>query len=284
MDKRLMLKIHDYLKDREEVAFAFLFGSAARGEMHSESDIDIGIYFVPEVDELEYESAREYQNEDQIWNDLERIVSRKTDMVVLNRAPIGLLYSVLQNGQKIFVRDERMLRRLWLMACSAAEDFREFVKDFVNIRARSKSLSEIDKERLLKAVVFLEQEMHDFEKFEKISQSEYQSDISTKRNMERWAENIVNVSIDMAKIILASEKRQIPETYRLILQNLGGVKNFSQHVADNLASYSKMRNLLAHEYLDIRFSQLSKFVKEAYSAYQYLVDFTKKFLEASDAR
>lgn len=279
-----MLKIHDYLKDREEVAFAFLFGSAARGEMHSESDIDIGIYFVPEVDELEYESAREYQNEDQIWNDLERIVSRKTDMVVLNRAPIGLLYSVLQNGQKIFVRDERMLRRLWLMAGSAAEDFREFVKDFVNIRARSKSLSEIDKERLLKAVVFLEQEMHDFEKFEKISQSEYQSDISTKRNMERWAENIVNVSIDMAKIILASEKRQIPETYRLILQNLGGVKNFSQHVADNLASYSKMRNLLAHEYLDIRFSQLSKFVKEAYSAYQYLVDFTKKFLEASDAR
>ncbi len=129
--------------------------------------------------------------------------------------PSTLVYSVLQNGQKIFVRDESLLSRLYLLISLSAEDFRYFVSDFIKIRERSNYLNEIDKDRLSKMVAFLEKELEDFEKFRDIGQVVYLSDISTKRNMERWVENIVNSSIDMAKIIMASEKKQIPETYRL---------------------------------------------------------------------
>ena len=73
---------------------------------------------------------------------------------------------------------------------------------------------------------------------------------------------MVNSSIDMAKIILASEKKQIPETYRSIIYNLGTVDGFDQTIATSLSSFSKMRNLLAHEYLDIRFAQIEKIIKE----------------------
>jgi len=278
MKDEIIKKLKDYFKERREISFVYLFGSVAQGTAHSESDVDIGVYFIPKTGELEYESDTEYEEEDSIWLDLERMTSKKTDMVVLNRAPSTLIYSVIKKGQKIFSRDENFLLRLFLAVSSAAEDFREFVGDFVKIRERSYSLNDIDKERLERVVSFIEQEIADFKLFETIDQKKYQSDLPTKRNIERWAENIVNASIDIGKIILASEKKQIPDTYRLILEQLGSIGDFDQKIATDLASYSKMRNLLAHEYLDMRFAQLQKFVKNSKPAYEYLVKFIKKLL------
>ena len=103
MQDGLREKLRAYFKKQNQVSFAYLFGSTVSGMTHSESDIDIGIYFIPITNELEYESQTEYEDEDKIWLDLERLTGKKTDMVVLNRAPSTLLYSVLQNGEKIFV-------------------------------------------------------------------------------------------------------------------------------------------------------------------------------------
>lgn len=271
-------RLKSYFEGQGSISFAYLFGSTASGMTHAESDIDIGVYFTPEKDELEYESQVEYSDEDKIWLELERITGKKVDMVVLNRAPSTLLYAVLQNGQKIFARDENFLSRLFLAISAAAEDFRDFLKDFVVIRERSNSLNEIDKERLVRAVSFLEQEVSEFEAFKKVDQLQYQREVSVKRNMERWAENIVNASIDIAKIILASEKKQMPETYRLILEQLGTITGFDHRVATELASFSKMRNILAHQYLDLRFAQLKKFAENSESSYKYLILFTKEFV------
>jgi len=278
MNQELLKKLSDYFQKREDVSFAYLFGSMISGNTHSESDVDIGIYFTPKTDELEYESNMEYKNEDKIWLELERIIGKKTDLIVLNRTPSTLMYSVLQNGQKIFVRDENLLSRLYLSISLLAEDFRYFVSDFIKIRERSNSLNEIDKDRLSRMAIFLEKEMEDFEKFKKITQTVYMSNVDTKRSIERWVENIVNSSIDIAKIILASEKKPIPETYRLIIENLGTVGDFNQEIATALSNFSKMRNILAHEYLDIRFAQIKKFTEESEEAYKYLVDFVKKFV------
>lgn len=278
MNQELLKTLNMYFQRRKDVSFAYLFGSTVSGNTHSESDVDIGVYFVPKTNELEYESEAEYENEDKIWLDLERITHKKTDMVVLNRAPSTLFYSVLQNGQKIFARDENLISRLYLTISLAAEDFRYFVSDFMRIRERSNSLNEIDRDRLSRMLVFLEREVEDFEKFKKIDQVVYMHNIDIKRNIERWLENIVDSSIDIAKIILASEKKQIPETYRLIIENLGIVENFNQSIATALADFSKMRNLLAHEYLDIRFAQIKKFTEESEEAYKYLIEFVKKFI------
>lgn len=279
MNERLIKKLEEYLSSCPKVSFAYLFGSATSGRMHTESDIDIGVYFTPPTGELEYESETEYPGEDNLWLELERLVGRKTDLVVLNRAPATLLSSILQTGTKIFVRDEKLLSRLWLATMAAAEDWREFISDFAAIRARSNSVSAIDRERLTRMVAFLEQELGDFKTFKVVTQKQYVSQLAVKRNLERWAENIVNASIDIAKIILASEKRAIPETYRLIIEQLETVGTFDHEMAKTLAAFFKMRNILAHEYLDLRFAQLQKFVAQAEPAYQYLADFTKRFIK-----
>ena len=126
---------------------------------------------------------------------------------------------------------------------------------------------------------FLESDLKDYPEFVQINQGIYESDTSMRRNVERWVETIVNSSIDIAKILLASEKKRMPQTYRQILEELSLLENFDTKTAETLAQFSKLHNILAHEYLDIRFNQIKKFIKESEFAYRRLLDFVKDILK-----
>jgi len=271
-------KLKDYFSEREEVFMAFAFGSRINGQATTESDFDIAVYFKPESKEIEWEEEKEYETEDKIWSDVEKIVGIRTDFVVLNRAPSTLAYSIIQNGKPIIIKDRSFYLRFYLLISSAAEYFMEFTKDFWTIKQRSNSLSEIDRQRLIRIADFFEKEVEDYKNFKDLDQKDYEKDRVLKRNVERWAENIVNSSIDIAKIILASEKINIPETYRETLRSLLRIKDFDANIAEGLSKYAKMRNLLAHEYLDIRFRQLKNFTNESETAYKYLLEFVKKLV------
>jgi len=276
MDKNtLIIKLREYFQERTDVAFAYLFGSMVSGITHASSDIDIGVYFKTKTGELEYESETEYSGEKDLWSDLERVTGRETDMVVLNRAPSILFDGVLKNGLKIFSNDDALLLRLWLAVGMAAQDFREFTDDFVTIRNRSRSLSQQDRDRLTRMVVFLENEMQDHAAFKDITQQDYQSNRDIKRNLERWVENAVNVGIDIAKVLLASEKKMIPETYKNILADLASLPGFDAAIAKRLGESAIMRNILAHEYLDIRFKMISSFLRDTDKTYAYLIKFAQ---------
>ena len=271
-------KLKDYFAKREEVLMAFAFGSNVTGRATTESDFDIAVYFKPKIKEMEWEEEKEYETEDEIWADVEKIVGIRTDFIVLNRAPSTFAFSIIQNGKPIIIKDKSFYTRFYLLISSAAEYFMEFTKDFWAIKQRSNSLSEIDRQRLIRIADFFEKEIEDYKDFKNISQKDYEGDTALKRNIERWAENIVNSSIDIAKIILASEKINIPETYRETLRSLSKIKNFDADTAENLSKYAKMRNILAHEYLDIRFKQLKNFTNESETAYRYLLNFTKQMI------
>ncbi len=279
MDKNTLInKLGEYLKARKDISFAYLFGSIAKGTSHNESDIDIGVYFTPKNKMLEYESIEEYDGEDTVWSDIENITKKQTDLIVLNRASATLFDGVFRTGVLLYDNGSGMRTRLLLAITDAAEEFRDFVTDFYRIRERSRSLTAQDRERLIRMVSFLEQEISEYAKFREIGQSEYQTNRPIKREFERWSENIVNVSIDIAKVLLASEKRAIPETYKAILEGMMVLPDFGEDMAKKLSQFSKMRNLLAHEYLDIRFSMLKKFVDESEPTYTHLIQFAKNIL------
>src|ERR1035437_5105099 len=138
MDKKDLIKrLSEYFKGRKDVSFAYLFGSVATDTSHNESDIDIGVYFKPKTLELEYESTVEYEGEDALWSDLERISKKQTDMVVLNRAPATLFDGVFRTGIMLYDDESGLRMRLFLAISDAAEEFRDFVTDFCKIRERS---------------------------------------------------------------------------------------------------------------------------------------------------
>ncbi len=92
-----------------------------------------------------------------------------------------------------------------------------------------------DKERLIRYIDFMESELADFPKFGKVDWRTYNKDKDARRNLERWVENIVNCSIDIAKVILASEDRRIPTSYKGILEELGVTKHFDETFGEDIS-------------------------------------------------
>jgi predicted nucleotidyltransferase len=92
-------KISDMLKEDENILFALVFGSGAKGEMTVLSDIDIGIYTKDEMDLLEM---------GRLLSRLEKVVRRKVDLVILNdlyKKRPGFSFKVISSARLLFVRD-----------------------------------------------------------------------------------------------------------------------------------------------------------------------------------
>ena len=99
--------------------------------------------------------------------------------------------------------------------------------------------------------------------------------------MERWIENLVNASIDIAKIVLASEGAAVPQTYSGQMRQLSHIPGF-ETVSTDLARNTRIRNALAYEYLDLRYAEVKTGVEPAVPVYSSLVDLVEKWMERID--
>ncbi|MCS4542317.1 MAG: nucleotidyltransferase domain-containing protein [Euryarchaeota archaeon] len=84
------------------IDYAIIFGSAIRGKLNQESDVDIGIKFK----QLPTSSKILLDKIIKIKEILEDELKRSVDIVILNKANEGLLYEIFSTGVKIFASDE----------------------------------------------------------------------------------------------------------------------------------------------------------------------------------
>ncbi len=133
--------------------------------------------------------------------------------------------------------------------------------------------------RLTKHITFFEAELKDYEKFESLSWNEYNQDRSKRRDVERWIENIVNSSIDIAKIILSVEGITLADTYKETVVLLSLVPGFDKNEVESLSDWVKLRNIISHEYLDIRWSSIKKFISETKPLYERFLNRLRKYIE-----
>ena len=133
--------------------------------------------------------------------------------------------------------------------------------------------------RLIKHLTFLENELKDYEIFETLSWKEYNDDRGKRRNVERWIENIINSSIDIAKLILTSKGLPLPDTYKDIVKNLSLVAEFSEEGIEKLSRWVSLRDIISHEYLDIRWTSIQKFISESKLFYEDFLKKTKNYLK-----
>lgn len=271
-------RLSDYFASREDVAFAYLFGSAVSGRATAESDVDVAVYLrtegssgrdLPDIEETELQ----FPGEEKIWADVERICESPVDLVVLNRATATVAAGAMLTGSLLHSDDESLRTAFFLTITNLAEEEREFADDFVTVKERSRSLSEIDRSRLVRIIDFLEDELADAAQFDEMDMERYSTDRDFRRSVERWVENLVNASIDAAKIVLASERRPVPNTYREAVEMLATVNGFreQEEITRRLAANTRVRNMLAHEYLDLRYTRVNAVVDHAADTYGALV-------------
>jgi predicted nucleotidyltransferase len=119
--------LQDYFKKREDTAFAFLFGSYAQGDATKLSDVDVAVYFYPKSTlPIEYEEEVFYSGEDEIWAELERLVKKEVELLVLNRVPASVAASAIR-GVPLAINDWGLYLHFMEVVTDIAEDFRQFI-------------------------------------------------------------------------------------------------------------------------------------------------------------
>lgn len=280
MNQDSIQKLKTYFEQHPDVAMAFLFGSRSKREPGKISDWDIAVYFTPDHSQIELEEQeKEYSGELEIWDNLSKILETdNVDLIVLNRAAATIAASAIQ-GIPLVIKNRKLYIEFMLRATQQAQDYRHTVEEYAKVYWRSHSLSEEDKNIINKRLIFLDSELRDVDKFRDLTQFDYEENRTMRREVERWVENLMNATIDICKTILASEKHTVPSTYREVLQNIALIPNFSKELSQQLANWSALRNILAHEYLDIRWKQIENFIK---NSERYLRDFIKGVKEFTD--
>lgn len=140
-------------------------------------------------------------------------------------------------------------------------------------------LEKAQKESIIRRLSFIQVEMEDLKDFQGMDYSTYQQDRVKRRNVERIAENVSNAMIDIGKVLLSGEKVEVPGTYREVFARLHEIGLISEELARQLGELSRSRNILAHQYLDIKWETIHKFITEAPEAVQSFQQMVHEFLQ-----
>jgi len=269
--------LKEYFEKDDSIALAFLFGSRAKNLQRKVSDWDIGVYFKG-AEYLELETENQYSGENKIWSDLvDMLKTDDVDFVVLNRASPSLAYNVLRIGTSLVMRDKTLYLELLRKVGYEAMDWWDFVNDFWDISQRAKSIPPEERSRLQEYLSFLEKEFEEIGEIKKFSWEDYQKDSFKRKIIERWVENLIMGSLDCAKIVLACERREIPQSYKDVLKVFMACFVDSS-MADKFSEFSKLRNIIVHRYLDIKWQQIKNFIKDAEVLYPVFIQKVKDIL------
>ena len=140
-------------------------------------------------------------------------------------------------------------------------------------------MSQGDKIKLVPLIDYLEKELQFLPKYnEEIEWKVYQSVREKRLEVERWVECIINATLDISKMILTLSKEDIPETSREILYKIATLI-YEEETAETFSKLAKIRNTLAHRYLDIRWNDIKWFLQTAQNIYPPFLEYAKKELE-----
>ncbi|WP_338825990.1 hypothetical protein MTBGP_26540 [Moorella thermoacetica] len=94
-------RLREALITREEIKFAYLFGSHARGTPNKLSDLDVAVF----LDEFRLPPVGPYGYKSELLVTMRQKLREPLDFVILNEAPLLLRFRVLRDGKLLFCRD-----------------------------------------------------------------------------------------------------------------------------------------------------------------------------------
>lgn len=92
--------LRDYFEAHSDgLDVVYLYGSVARGDLREDSDVDLGLLCTESAD------AGFFGVRSRVEDDLEHILGRPVQAIVLDTAPPDLVHRVLRDGILIYERD-----------------------------------------------------------------------------------------------------------------------------------------------------------------------------------
>ena len=122
---RLEREVTSFLAERpEEIAAAWLFGSFARGTARADSDVDVALLLSRDPEPTLEGSGSELEG------DLERLLGRPVQVVLMNGAPVDLVHRVLRDGHLLLERDRSARVRFEVRARNEYFDLLPILKEY----------------------------------------------------------------------------------------------------------------------------------------------------------
>jgi predicted nucleotidyltransferase len=127
MEANLIEKLKEYFNQRKDIAFAFLYGSQAKGGANKLSDVDVAVYFYPpEPHPIEFEKEVYYDGENEIWGDLQGLLKKEVELLALNRVSASVAASAIR-GIPLLIKDWGLYLDFMEIITAVSEDFTESV-------------------------------------------------------------------------------------------------------------------------------------------------------------
>ena len=137
-----------------------------------------------------------------------------------------------------------------------------------------------DRSKVIPHVDYLEKELPFLSEYKKeIDWKVYELQRSKRLEIERWVENLINATLDISKMVLTIIGDEIPETSREVLFKVGSRIYAKEEEAETFSELAKIRNTLAHRYLDLRWNDIKRFLEIAPTLYSQFISFVKREME-----
>lgn len=141
-------------------------------------------------------------------------------------------------------------------------------------------MNQADKAKLIPHIDYVEKELSFLPAYEReIDWKTYYSLRSKRLEIERWIECLINAALDISKMFLTIKGETVPETSREVLFQMGSRIYGIEAEAEAFSELAKIRNTLAHRYLDIRWRDIRRFLQVAPTLYPAFIYYVKKAME-----
>ena len=117
-------KLKDYLHQKDEIIFAYIYGSVARNQDTRLSDIDLAIY----IDEDKKPVAGPFGYRSDLIVELQQLAGNDIDLIILNEASNLLAYQVFKEGRLLFNKDPDLRTKVHAKTVDKYLDFLPMLK------------------------------------------------------------------------------------------------------------------------------------------------------------
>lgn len=144
MEKDKIVKIlKEYFEKEDNVIFAYLFGSYAKGKERENSDVDIAVYV---NEEIANDSKKVLDFQIKHMSNISDILKKEVDLVILNHASPLLRHEVISEGILLVEKDHNKLVNFKKMSFYYYQDWLNIMK--IKIMYIKERISADGKERI----------------------------------------------------------------------------------------------------------------------------------------
>ena len=208
---RSVERLRRAFKGREQgVAAVYLFGSVARGESRTGSDLDVAVLLEPAPARGTCESLRL-----DLRADIESELGQEIDFVVLNHVPPDLSHRVLRDSVLVIEPDPSSRVHFEVRARNEYWDLKPYLDEY---RRCFGGLAVTDVDLIRKHLAFIETCMRELAEIADSDRVEH--DVRERRFVEHTLQIAIQAALDIASHVVASDRLGEPSSNQELFELL----------------------------------------------------------------